>query len=352
MSNKRVKICENDRDKYEKKSKEDEESEDLFEEEERGDDDGEEEEESNNNNNNNEKVKVKEKIEKKPVKIDVCVVPPLSVLDVKQGYWKNRRKMWFDLYGISKTCAGRDENALKISKLLAKKQKSTSVFDPIVCEIAYKWFSGETDKVHDPFAGGAVRGLIACFMKRRYTGVDIRKEQVEENKSQLKNLIKAQAKEYEMFQPKWITEDAAVYVPDPCDLIFTCPPYFNLEKYSSLEGDLSNMTFDRFLQNYEMILKKACYCLLKNRFAVIVIGDVRDKDGMYLKLPERTIEIMERHDCKLYNKMILLQEPATAAMRALKYMNTSRKIASVHQNVYVFVKGDPKLATERLASFK
>lgn len=49
--------------------------------------------------------------------------------------------------------------------------------------------------------------------------------------------------------------------------------------------------------------------------------------------------------------MILLQEPATAAMRSFKYMNASRKIAKCHQNILVFVKGDPVRATKRMPDF-
>jgi hypothetical protein len=49
--------------------------------------------------------------------------------------------------------------------------------------------------------------------------------------------------------------------------------------------------------------------------------------------------------------MVLLQEPATAAMRAFNYMNASRKIAKAHQNVLVFVKGDGVKATKRLTPF-
>ena len=51
---------------------------------------------------------------------------------------------------------------------------------------------------------------------------------------------------------------------------------------------------------------------------------------------------------RFYNEMILLQEPATAAMRANKFMESSRKIAKCHQNVLMFVKGDAKKIAERL----
>ena len=99
------------------------------------DDDDDDDDDVRNNNNNNNKIVNKPKKERKLT--DIFVVPPISVLDVKQGYWKKQRKMWFEDFGISKTCDGRKENALKLSKLMAKKQKTTSVFDPVVCEVAY-----------------------------------------------------------------------------------------------------------------------------------------------------------------------------------------------------------------------
>ena len=53
-----------------------------------------------------------------------------------------------------------------------------------------------------------------------------------------------------------------------------------------------------------------------------------------------------------YNEMILLQEPATAGMRAEKFMNTSRKVPKSHQNVLMFSKGNPKETAKRLGKFK
>lgn len=50
----------------------------------------------------------------------------------------------------------------------------TSTFDPALCELLYLWFSKEGDAVIDPFAGGSVRGIVACELKRNYVGVDIR----------------------------------------------------------------------------------------------------------------------------------------------------------------------------------
>src|SRR6185312_2502284 len=60
----------------------------------------------------------------------------------------------------------------------------TSIFDPVLCEIAYRWFCPPGGLVLDPFAGGSVRGIVAAKLGRRYLGVDLRPEQIEANRAQ------------------------------------------------------------------------------------------------------------------------------------------------------------------------
>jgi hypothetical protein len=271
---------------------------------------------------------------------DIFVVPPLSVLDVKQGYWKNRRKEWLAL-GIESEL-GREENLLSLSPLLKKKQKSTSIFDPVLCEIMYKWFTKEDDLIFDRFCGGSVRGIVASREKRNYIGIDIREEQLEANRLQIEKLCNSH-------NPQYFHTDANRR--DEYDFFFTCPPYFDLEVYSDRDDDLSNMTEEGFWEEYTKILNETIGHLRQDRFAAIVVGDVRRKDGSYIQLPQKTAEIFVNAGMPLYNECVLLQEPATAAMRAFNLMNASRKIAKCHQNVLVFVKGDPVKATQRLPQF-
>jgi hypothetical protein len=55
----------------------------------------------------------------------------------------------------------------------------TSIFDPVVCEIAYRSFCPPGGAVLDPFAGGSVRGIVASKLGRPYTGIDLRAEQID-----------------------------------------------------------------------------------------------------------------------------------------------------------------------------
>ncbi|MEY8460126.1 hypothetical protein AALA69_03230 [Eggerthellaceae bacterium 24-137] len=220
----------------------------------------------------------------------------------------------------------------------------TSVFDPVLTELCYAWFSREGDAVVDPFAGGSVRGVVASVMGRRYTGVELRAEQVEANEAQGAAICDE--------PPVWITGDSAridELVDDSgFDFMLTCPPYADLEVYSDDPADISNMPWDRFLEMYEVILSKSVAKLADDRFAVVVIGDVRDKRGFYRNLPGITTDIMGRAGAGYYNEAVLVTPAGSLPIRAGKQFEASRKLGKTHQNVLVYCKGDPRAATERL----
>ena len=274
----------------------------------------------------------------------VFVIPPISVLDVKSGRWKKRKKLWKGL-GIESEL-GRSENLLSLSKLMKKmRQNATSIFDPVLCECMYRWFTKEDDKILDCFAGGSVRGIVASKLKRNYTGVDLSKNQIEHN-------IHQGSKICESHIPKWICDNGLNVdkLNDKYDFLFSCPPYYNLEVYSENEEDISTMNYTDFLRDYREIIRKSCDKLNDNSFAVFVVGEVREK-GNYVGFVPDTIRAFEDAGMSYYNEMILLQEPATAAMRAEKSMNASRKVPKAHQNVLMFSKGSPQKAAERMGKF-
>src|SRR5262249_13125943 len=112
----------------------------------------------------------------------------------------------------------------------------TSIFDPVLCELSYRWFCPSGGQVLDPFSGGSVRGIVAGCLGYKYWGCDLRAEQVEENEKQAKKIQPA-------VRPQWFTGDALECVQDAplADFIFSCPPYGDLEVYSDDPNDLSTM---------------------------------------------------------------------------------------------------------------
>lgn len=219
-----------------------------------------------------------------------------------------------------------------------------SIFDPVLCELMYKWFCTPSGKILDPFSGGSVRGIVAATLGYDYTGIDIRPEQVDENQRQWE----AYAKKGNI-NPTWICGDSTNsndIAKGQYDMVFSCPPYADLEKYSDDPNDISTMEYDTFIPAYTTIIKNAVSMLKQDRFACFVVGDIRDKQGFYRNFPGDTIKAFQDAGAKLYNYGILITAGGSLALRAGSIFSKSRKLGKTHQDILVFYKGDPSKIKE------
>ena len=279
---------------------------------------------------------------KKGALLEKFIAPPFSVLDTRQVYWQDRKRWWLSL-GI-KSEKGRDnvmEALQSVNKIQENEMPLSSIFDPVLCELAYQWFNIPKGKILDPFAGGSVRGIVAAKLGFEYLGNDLREEQIQANRENAKEVLQ----DNEIY-PTWTVGDSKnidrIAQGYKADLIFSCPPYADLEVYSDNPNDISNMEYKDFLTTYKEIIRKSCEMLNEDRFAVFVVGEVRDKKGFYRNFVSDTIMAFWNCGVILYNEMILVNAIGSLPIRAGKYFNASRKIGKTHQNVLVFYKGDPK----------
>ena len=259
------------------------------------------------------------------------IVPPFTIIDSTKNPWVSIKNKWKESINSLK---GR-------SKELISEGYGTSLFDGAISEVFYKWFLPnediETKKILDPFCGGVVRGAVAELLGYKYTGFDIRKEQIDVNIEQSKELG---------ISPKFILDDSEnvdKYIDDDTqDLIFSCPPYLDLEVYSNNENDLSNMGYKDFINKYNIIIEKHCKKLKDNRFAIFVVGDVRDKNGVLIDFVGDTIKAFKNAGLNYYNHIIYKEPLGSAVIRAVRTFNATRKISKIHQNIIIFYKGNVK----------
>lgn len=291
---------------------------------------------------------------------DKYIVPPFSILNTISAAWQRRKDMWESL-GIESTL-GRDvkrNNAMPVNTFSARGEQAktperTSTFDPVLSELMYRWFCPSGGVILDPFAGGSVRGIVAGILGHDYVGIDLSHSQVVANEDQLARVVE------EMGEPLknrvcWICDDSSSIVLPECtsDMVFTCPPYYNLEKYSEDSRDLSNQpTYIEFLDRYFHCLNTAANNLKDNRFFVIVVSEIRNpKTGSYYGFVSDTINILQRAGLYYYNEIILENNIGSLPIRAPKYFDQSRKIGKHHQNILVFYKGDTTKISEHFGGY-
>lgn len=302
---------------------------------------------------------------------DRFVVPPFSILDTRKGYWQDRKKKWRELIGdmgesrndtlitspeikykdlYQRTRQHREELGISFKEYLDKYvpddvkeheaskvlSAGVSLLDPVMAEIVCRWFGQDSCKTFDCFAGDSVFGYVSAHLGNEFTGIELRPEQAQLNNERVEGM-----------NARYICDDgqnvAQHIAADSQDLLFSCPPYFDLEKYSDLENDASNQgSYEDFIKILDNAFKAAVTCLKENRFAVIVVGDVRDKKtGFYYDFCGDIKRIFKEAGMPLYNEIILVETGASTALRASRYME-SRKVAKMHQNILVFYKGSTK----------
>ena len=272
------------------------------------------------------------------------IIPPFSIFDTRQGYWQERKRAWLAL-GI-KSEIGRDAYAMGDAggfkgSTQARPTNVTnglkpSIFDPVLCEVLYRWFCPINGNVLDPFAGGSVRGIVAAMLGYQYTGIDLSARQIEANRQQAEDLLTEN-------KPTWIvgdSKDIMTLAPGEYDFVFSCPPYADLEVYSDDPRDLSTMEYEEFLTIYREIIGESVRRLKDNRFAAFVVGDVRDSKGNYRNFVSETIGAFIDAGCSLYNEGVLLNRTGTIAMQVSHNFPIGRKFGKMHQNVLIFIKGD------------
>lgn len=309
-----------------------------------------------------------------PSLVDRFIVPPFSILDTRKGYWQKRKKAWRELIGDageSRDGVLHEDYMMKYPSLYRSSQDvrhrlgitfdeyleqhvseeerlleeakfaggGVSLFDPVLAEVLCKWFTpSEGSKIFDPFAGDTQKGLVFASCGHTFRGVELRKVQVDVNE----RVIAGRGLDI-----AYICDDgrnvAKHIEAESQDLLFSCPPYYDVEVYSDLPNDASNQgTYEDFLQILRDAFHSAIGCLKNDRFAVVVVGDVRDKrTGCYYDFVGDVKRIFKDAGMPLYNEVILIESMASVTLRASSYMKT-RKMVKCHQNVLVFYKGDPR----------
>lgn len=268
---------------------------------------------------------------------------PFSILDTRTKEWKSRKEYWITSFGIRSELGREDAES---RTMFWDTISNVSIFDPVLCELMYDWFSPKGGRVLDPFAGGSVRGIVAEELGRKYTGIDLSESQILANQKQSQ-------------KPNWIVGDSFDVLDELddeyYDFVFTCPPYYDLEVYTDNPQDISNMDVESFDIKYESILQKSVKKLKNNRFYGIVVSEVREPSitgkystGRYRGLVRKTIDILESAGLEFYNDMVLFNSQHQASRVAKTYFERNRKVPSVHQNILVFVKGNPDIATEEI----
>lgn len=205
-----------------------------------------------------------------------------------------------------------------------------SIFNPQLAQMILAAYAPLNGKVYDPFGGGGTRGYIATKMGYDYTGIEIREEEY--------NRVKEQMEQWGI-DFNFILNDSTKYKPEgDFDFVFSCPPYYDLEVYSDLAGDLSNAnSYDEYLCMLKNVLQNCYDVLKKNCFAVFVVGNFRNKKGELENLNGDLITKAKEVGFKLWDELIWMGASNVALTRCGKF-EKNRKSVRMHEYIIILKK--------------
>lgn len=209
-----------------------------------------------------------------------------------------------------------------------------SVFPiPLVEYILLRYGGEPGGKVLDAFAGGPPRAIGSALMGMEYHGVEIRHEQIEENKKVLEGL-NLEGINYYLDDARFMQSLKGQF-----DIGMTCPPYYDVETYSQHPDDLSNfISYGQF--NFAMMQNAlAYYDLIKpDAFVCIIVGNFRDKkSGALIDFRGDTVDNFREAGFVFWEDVILSRNFGSAAKRA-KNAWSGRKLVRRHEHLLVFWK--------------
>ena len=117
---------------------------------------------------------------------DKFIVPPFSVLDTRQGYWRERKEKWAQLIGDKGE--SRQNTLDSETGIMNNINSGVSILDPVMAELVCRWFGFAGAKAFDCFAGDTVFGYVSASLGMEFTGIELREEQAALNNERVANI--------------------------------------------------------------------------------------------------------------------------------------------------------------------
>jgi DNA modification methylase len=217
-----------------------------------------------------------------------------------------------------------------------------SEFHAGLCENIVHYWSMVGDTIVDPFAGRLTRAFVSQTLGRNYYGYDVSPETVKKVRHELdRHELGATIYEEDGCEMKSTPNESA-------NLVMTCPPYADIERYESAEGQLSDIRkYDEFCERIQVCGDNIERVLKPGGFAVWVCGDFR-KDGEYKSFHSDTINMFTKSGLKLHDIIVMKNNTIFAALQAGKCAS-KRYTAKVHEFVLVFRKeGELEYSSDKI----
>ena len=218
--------------------------------------------------------------------------------------------------------------------------KGLSIFPYHLGETIVKFYSEPNETIFDPFMGHNSRMQIVFELGRNYIGYDISKEFMKENFKLRELLLKRCLNDGLEHNTIDIYEKDSRQIDlkeNSIDMIFTSPPYWDLEFYGDEPNQLGyKKSYDLFLHGLKQVLQGCSKVLKPDHYCIFNVNDFR-KDGTFYSYHSDVIYLTKNMPLKIFDTIIVDWGSSIASCFASQI--DERKIAGKrHEYLLVFKK--------------
>jgi len=217
-----------------------------------------------------------------------------------------------------------------------------SIYNPVQAKMILEYYTEPGYLVLDPFMGRGTRPVMTVYTGRNYYGYDTSKKTVEHNREMVeKNFPNTQA------FCKMVHGDGTnlgSHEDEFFDAVFSCPPYYGIERYSGEEGDLSHMKVEEFDAQIERmfvdlyrIIKTSSYSEKRFHPVIFTVGTIRSSANGVLDMDYRFQQAAYRAGFVLYDKL-LTENLSPGAGFTFRRNYQYSFLTKVHETTLVFMK--------------
>ena len=251
---------------------------------------------------------------------------PLSIIKPT----KESKLRWKEAYfsdneiDIRKDCAGYNSDGTIGNQKMSE-------FHAGVAENIIRYWSMNGSIVVDPFAGRVTRAMVTTKLNRQYFGYEITPNTYKRSLNHFKK---------HNVTPTLYNGDGTKLGNtnnNTADLVFTCPPYFNIEQYESCDNQLSDIRdYNTFMDSMGECVSNVKRVLKEGAWAIFVVGDFRI-GGELKSFSSDLIQRFKDNDMIHWDTIIMENISPFATMTTYQAA-CKRYVPKTHEYILVFRK--------------
>lgn len=203
-------------------------------------------------------------------------------------------------------------------------RENYSPFPVEIATLCAELFLRSATVVFDPFAGWGERGNAITAAGKRYIGYDSSSEAV--------------ARTFTDYGITTQVADSRIAPIPSFNGLLTCPPYWNLERYESLNGLDRDRTWEKFLLSLRIIFMRCWDAADIGATFCVMVGDWR-KNHIYYDLEFHVSLMFKEFGANIVDKLIVSRSKISKIKIMLPQAKRLGYSVRVHENLLVFRKG-------------